>query len=188
MQPGSSMYIADMLIFRTRVKLIWINRSKMLIWCIIYRWQNLDFAKFKTKLVYFNMLFLSDDQTHALLAKPYFDIRDKMSVQDGIMSWRTDCNSKSYPNQLMQHIHSLHIGIGGCIRPTKECMYWPGMHAKIPNYVLNCETCQMFESKQQKETLKPYELIRKIRYSRYGYVSRTAYRNSAAVNSPVTVL
>ena len=59
---------------------------------------------------------------------------------------------------MMQRIHSSHLGISGCLRRAKEYVYWPGMHAELTQYIQSCETCQMFESKQQKETLIPHDV------------------------------
>lgn len=93
------------------------------------------------------------------LAKPYFDFRDELSVQDGILlRGERAIVPKTLRTDMMQRVHSSHIGIGGCLRRAKECMYWPGMQADITQYIESCETCQMYENKQQKETLNPHEV------------------------------
>ena len=93
------------------------------------------------------------------LARPYFDIRDELSIQDGILfRGERAIIPKTLRADMMQRIHSSHIGIGGCLRRAKEYLYWPGMHADITQNIQNCETCQMYESKQQKETMIPHEV------------------------------
>jgi len=91
------------------------------------------------------------------LAKPYFDFRDELSVQDGILlRGERAIVPKTLRTDMMQRVHSSHIGIAGCLRRANECMYWPGMQADITQYIESCETCQMYENKQQKETLNPH--------------------------------
>ncbi|VDH90162.1 Hypothetical predicted protein [Mytilus galloprovincialis] len=93
------------------------------------------------------------------LAKPYFDFRDEITVQDGILfRGERAIIPRTLRMDMMQRIHSSHIGIGGSLRRAKECLYWPGMHSDITQYIQSCETCQMFENKQQKETLIPHEV------------------------------
>jgi hypothetical protein len=48
------------------------------------------------------------------LAKPYFDIRDELTVQDGILfRGERAIIPKTLRSDMMQRIHSSHIGIGG---------------------------------------------------------------------------
>jgi hypothetical protein len=93
------------------------------------------------------------------LTKPYFDIRDELTVQDGILfRGEQAIIPKTLRSDMMQRIHSSHIGIGGCLRRANECLYWPGIHSDITQYIQNCETCQMYENKQQKETLFSHDV------------------------------
>lgn len=93
------------------------------------------------------------------LAKPYVDFRDELSVQDGIL-FRSEraIIPKAIRFDMMQRIHSSHLGIGGCLRRAKEYVFWPGVHSEITQYISSCETCQMFVTKQQKETLIPHDV------------------------------
>ncbi|CAC5416292.1 unnamed protein product [Mytilus coruscus] len=93
------------------------------------------------------------------LAKPYFDFRDEITVEDGILfRGERGIIPRTLRIDMMQRVHSSHIGIGGSLRRAKECLYWPGMHSDITQYIQSCETCKMFENKQQKETLIPHEV------------------------------
>ncbi|XP_062601076.1 uncharacterized protein K02A2.6-like [Saccostrea cucullata] len=93
------------------------------------------------------------------LARPYFDFRDELSVQDGILfRGERAIIPEAIRLDMMQRIHSSHLGIGGCLRRAKEYVFWPGMHSEISQYIQSCETCQMFETKQQKETLIPHDV------------------------------
>lgn len=94
------------------------------------------------------------------LAKPYFDFQDELSVQDGILfRGERAIIPKAICLDMMQRIHSSHLGIGGCLRRAKENVFWPGMQSEIiTQYISSCETCQMFETKQQKEILIPHDV------------------------------
>lgn len=55
------------------------------------------------------------------LAKPYFDFQDELSVQDGILfRGERAIIPKAICLDMMQRIHSSHLGIGGCLRRAKE--------------------------------------------------------------------
>lgn len=55
--------------------------------------------------------------------------------------------------EMMQRTHYAHIGVNGCIRRAKECIFWPGMTSAIRDHVETCDVCRKFDNKQQKETL-----------------------------------
>ena len=59
---------------------------------------------------------------------------------------------------ILEKIHYVHLGINGCIRRAKECLFWPGMIRAISDYVERCETSRLFDHKQHKETLMSYEV------------------------------
>ena len=54
---------------------------------------------------------------------------------------------------MLDRVHYAHIGVNGCLRRAKECIYWPGMDAGIREYVSRCSTCRSFDVKQPKESL-----------------------------------
>ena len=56
-----------------------------------------------------------------------------------------------------ERIHSSHIGINGCLRRARECMFWPCMSADLKQYISQCETCGTYEIKQQKKTVMSHE-------------------------------
>ena len=55
-------------------------------------------------------------------------------------------------------VHRSHIGVNGCLRRARECMFWPGMSAEIKKFIGQCETCRRYETAQQKETLMSHEM------------------------------
>ena len=90
--------------------------------------------------------------------KAYSHTKDEYTVQNGLIF---KGNRIVIPNCLRKSIkdavHSSHIGIEGCLRRARECVYWPGMNADLKEYISKCDMCNSYPSAQQKETLKPHE-------------------------------
>ena len=60
--------------------------------------------------------------------------------------------------KMKERIHKSHIGVNGCLRRARECMYWPGMTAELKEFIAQCETCRQYEVKQQREPLMSHEI------------------------------
>ena len=57
---------------------------------------------------------------------PYFDVRDQLSVEDGIVFKGDRCLiSISFRPKVLARLHRSHIGREGCLRGARECVYWP---------------------------------------------------------------
>ncbi|KAK5853431.1 hypothetical protein PBY51_007214 [Eleginops maclovinus] len=91
--------------------------------------------------------------------RSYFSFQDELSHQDGIV-FRGE--RVVIPDALRREItcrlHSSHLGIEGCLRRARECIYWPGMNDQIKTYVAKCDICRSVDYKQQKETLISHEM------------------------------
>ncbi|XP_064098050.1 uncharacterized protein K02A2.6-like [Macrobrachium nipponense] len=98
----------------------------------------------------------NDEMPNAV--KAYSHTKDEYSVQDGLIFKR---NRIVIPlnlrHKIMQVVHSAHIGIEGCLRRARECIYWPGMNSDIKQFIL-CEICNKFPCAPQKETLINHEI------------------------------
>ena len=55
--------------------------------------------------------------------------------------------------QMLEKIHSSHIGAEGCLRRALEVVFWPGMTAEIKEYISSCDTCNAYRQDQPKEPL-----------------------------------
>ena len=102
-------------------------------------------------------------------ARPYFDYRDELTVQDGIV-YRGDriVVPKSMRLEMKQKVHIGHLGINSCLRRARDTIFWPGMSSifftlffnipyssvfqKIRNYIETCGTCATYEVKQPAES------------------------------------
>ena len=102
-----------------------------------------------------------DKSSVPALALPYFNQRDELTAQNGII-FRGEC--VVIPTKLRevmkQKVHSSHMGTEACLRRARECLFWPGMSAEMKQLVESCETCRKYNSAQPKETLKSTEIPR----------------------------
>lgn len=94
------------------------------------------------------------------LTHPYFDMRDELTLQDGLIF---KANAVVIPKNLRAdmkaRIHSSHLGTESCLRRARECIYWPGMSAEIKQYISACEICREFDTTSQpKESLMSHEV------------------------------
>ena len=89
---------------------------------------------------------------------PYYNVRNELSVQNGIIFKGDRCVIPSIMmNEIMSQIHT-HIGIEGCLKRARECVYWPRMNSELRNYISKCDVCQTYGLKQPKETLKQHDV------------------------------
>ena len=50
------------------------------------------------------------------------------------------------------------MGIEKCRSRARRSLYWPNMNDDIHRVVSNCDTCQQYQYKQQKEPLKQHKV------------------------------
>ncbi|CAB4004970.1 Transposon Ty3-G Gag-Pol poly [Paramuricea clavata] len=90
---------------------------------------------------------------------PYFNIRDEMSIQDGLV-FRGErvVIPQAMRSKMLGKVHNSHLGVNGCLNRARECLYWPGMSNNIKNHVSTCEACLEYERSQPKKTLCSHEV------------------------------
>ena len=92
---------------------------------------------------------------------PYFNIRDEISVANGlVLKGERIIVPLSMRKEMKQIIHSGHQGIEKCKARAREALYWPGMSAEIADIVSACSTCQEHCNYQQCEELLKHEVPR----------------------------
>ena len=90
---------------------------------------------------------------------PYFDYRDELTVQDGIiLHGERIVIPSSMRHEMKQKVHAGHTGINSCLRRAREFIYWPGISAEIRQYVESCDTCSSYSIIQSKEPLFMHEV------------------------------
>ena len=60
--------------------------------------------------------------------------------------------------QMLEKIHESHLGAEACKRRAKDVLFWPGMAAQISDRVDQCDACNAYMAKHQKETMISYEI------------------------------
>ena len=55
--------------------------------------------------------------------------------------------------ELMAVTHAAHIGIEGCLRRARECLFWLHMSQDLKKFISTCDVCQTHLPSQQKEPL-----------------------------------
>jgi len=91
---------------------------------------------------------------------PYFNIRDELSVYNGIVfKGERVVIPASMRDSIEKDLHAAHSGIEGFLRRARACVYWPGINAEIKNWISTCETCREYENASQaKQPLMVHEL------------------------------
>ena len=85
---------------------------------------------------------------------PFFHVREELAAQDGIIFKGPRCIIPvSLRPKIREKLHRSHIGIQGTLRRAREIIYWPGMNKDLEDYISKCETCNTYQSSQQKEPL-----------------------------------
>ena len=101
------------------------------------------------------------ESSHTLpdLIKTYHSFHEELAFTEGIIyrGERVVVPTSLRP-EMIQEVHSSHMGVQACLRRARECLYWPGMNAEIKQYVAQCDTCQQYSVSQSREPLLPLEI------------------------------
>jgi transposase InsO family protein len=85
---------------------------------------------------------------------PYYQFRHELSVQDGLVMRGDRVVIPANMRKLMKEkLHASHLGVNGCLRRARECLYWPGMTQEIKDHLACCDICRSMDTQQAKETL-----------------------------------
>ena len=88
----------------------------------------------------------------------YFEIRDELSVHGGVIFKGQRCIiMQTLRQKIKQKLHDSHIGSQGCLCRALETVYWPGMNAKITDYIQKCDVCMSLQKNQTKVPLICHE-------------------------------
>ena len=93
------------------------------------------------------------------IAKPFFNVKHELSVINDVLMKGTRI---VIPNSLQAHIkevlHTGHLGIERTKSNARQTIFWPGIDKTITDMVTNCNACQIYRNKQQKESLIPHHV------------------------------
>ena len=93
------------------------------------------------------------------LLRAYHTFADELSISDDFV-FKGSCIvvPSDVRTDMLDRIHSSHIGINGCIRRAREALFWPGMAKQIHDSVGRCRVCQEYETNIAKEPLMSHEV------------------------------
>ena len=92
---------------------------------------------------------------------------DELAVIDGIiLKGRYIIIPNSLRQQVLNQLHTKHMGIEKTKLLACECVYWYSINADIEKYIKQCVTCLEFQQMQPKEKiihhdvpLRPWEVV-----------------------------
>ncbi|XP_064622514.1 uncharacterized protein K02A2.6-like [Lineus longissimus] len=91
-------------------------------------------------------------------AKPYFDFRDSLSCESGIIlkgeAILIPCDLRG---DIKQRLHSAHLGLNSMLRRARGLVFWPGLAQDVKQMVGTCEPCQELRARSPKEPLIPHD-------------------------------
>ena len=90
---------------------------------------------------------------------PFWNCRDELSVYDHIVfKGERIVVPKKLQSEMLQHIHSSHLGIEKCKRRARDVLFWPGMTSQIQDIVSHCQIRCTYQRNNMKEPLLPHEV------------------------------
>ena len=100
----------------------------------------------------------SRDELHADL-QPYWSYRDELAVIDGIiLKGKSIIMPNILREQVLNQLHTNHMGIEKIKFLARECVYWPSINADIEKYIKQCPMCLKFQQTQPKERILYHDI------------------------------
>lgn len=80
----------------------------------------------------------------------YHSFQDELSFQDGIVfRGERAVISHTLRADIIQRVHSSHLGVEGCLRWARECVYWQGMSEQIKTFISKCDIYRAVDPKNK---------------------------------------
>lgn len=91
--------------------------------------------------------------------REYWNYKEELTVQDGVLykGMKVIVPASMRP-QMIARAHSSHLGPDACVRRARDVLFWPSMADQIKDQVQNCEVCNDFLARQQKEPLMTHKI------------------------------
>ena len=91
--------------------------------------------------------------------REYWNYKEELTDQDGLLykGMKVIVPASMRP-QMIARAHSSHLGPDACVRRARDVLFWPSMADQIKDQVQNCEVCNDFLARQQKEPLMTHKI------------------------------
>ena len=91
--------------------------------------------------------------------REYWNYKEELTVQNGVLykGMKVIVPISMRP-QMIARVHSSHLGPDACVRRARDVLFWPSMSGQIKEQVQNCEVCNDFLARQQKEPLMTHKI------------------------------
>ena len=98
------------------------------------------------------------DEMHSKL-KSYWSYRDKLAIIYGVvLKGRHIIIPTSLKQQVLDQLHSNHMGIEKTKLLVCKSVYWSDINADIKKYIKSCATCLEFQQMQPKEKIIHHDI------------------------------
>ena len=99
----------------------------------------------------------ADKRRTPVCALPYFDVRDCLSVVDGILvKGEAVVVPMALRPSIKRKLHSAHLGRDSMLRRARGTVYWPSMASDTKQIADICEKCQEMKPRNSPEPLKQH--------------------------------
>ena len=93
------------------------------------------------------------------LAKPYWNYRDEISIDDGLLlKGQRIIIPASMKSEILSKLHIAHQGMEKMKLRARSAVFWTGITRDIERLVQQCQHCQEVMPRQQREELHPSEI------------------------------
>ena len=99
----------------------------------------------------------ADKRRTPVCALPYFDVRDCLSIVDGILvTGEAVVIPMALRPSIKRRLHSAHLGHDSMLRRARGTVYWPNMASDIKQIADMSETCQEMKPRNSPEPFKQH--------------------------------
>ena len=88
---------------------------------------------------------------HDLLKEiqPYWTFHKEMTTENSLLLKGTCIIiPQTLHKEMIQLLHTGHLGLEKCLKRAKQSMYWPGLYEELKDLITNCMTCLKFITKK----------------------------------------
>jgi hypothetical protein len=90
--------------------------------------------------------------------RPYWSVRDTLSVQDGIILRGTQVVVPlSERKAILEALHQPHLGVNNTLLRAKSTVWWPNIRQDIEKLIQTCQVCQETRNAPAQQELQTHE-------------------------------